>query len=295
MRKDFIEKLNSGKILVSDGALGTMLINNGMQSGECPDYLNITKPGLPEMVAKAYFRAGSDIIFTNTFGASPLKLTDYNLQDEAEEINIAAVNIIRNIAGGSVYIAGSCGPTGRMMPPLGDTEPEEIKESYRIQAQALMTAGVDFLCFETMSDTQEAILGIQAVRELSADIPVGATMTFDKTHRGYFTFMGIDIPCAVGALEEAEADFIGSNCGNGIDNMLEIAGEIKAITSKPILIQSNAGQPQASDGQLIYQEDPGYFQPRINELINLGIAIIGGCCGSTPEHIKTIRNIVDNR
>ncbi|MBN2432960.1 MAG: homocysteine S-methyltransferase family protein, partial [Acidobacteria bacterium] len=212
-----------------------------------------------------------------------------------EEINRRAVEIVRQEMSGRAYVSGSCGPTGCLLQPYGDTEPEEMRAAFRRQLAAMIAAGTDVICIETMSDLQEATLAIQAVREISADIPVMATMTFDKTPRGYFTMMGVSVPAAVTGLVEAGADIVGSNCGNGLENMIDLAREFRRHTDRPLLIQSNAGLPENRDGHLHYSESPEFFAQKTEELLTAGVNIIGGCCGTTPEHIRAVRRVVDRR
>jgi 5-methyltetrahydrofolate--homocysteine methyltransferase len=292
----FREILKSGKPLLADGAVGSLLIANGLAAGACPELFNIEHPDVIRQINEAYIEAGADIFQTNTFGASPLKLQHYKLDGKAEELNRAAVRIAKEARKGKeVYIYGSCGPSGRLLKPFGDTEPEAMFDSIKIQAAALIDEGVDLLVFETMTDLNEARLAIQAARSVSKDIPIAATMTFDKTPRGYFTIMGVTIAQAADGLAEAGADIIGSNCGNGIEKMIEIAAEFKKQTDKPVIIQSNAGLPVMKDGQITYSETPEFMKEKTAELLGLGVRIIGGCCGTTPEHILAFRNLIDER
>jgi 5-methyltetrahydrofolate--homocysteine methyltransferase len=292
--KPILERIKNGEILVADGAMGTMLFNRGLKSGDCPELLNLSNPQILEDVAQLYFEAGADIIQTNTFGGSPPKLSDYGLEDKCEEINFKAVECVRKAIGESAYISGSCGPSGSLLKPYGDTEPEELKKAFEIQTNALTNAGVDIICIETMTDLREATIAVTAAKENHPEIPVMVSMTFDKIPKGFYTIMGVSIQDAVKGLGDAGAEIIGSNCGNGIDNMVEIAKQIKELSDRPILIQSNAGIPQNNDGDLIYPESPSYFEDKTVELIEAGVSIIGGCCGTTPEHIKAIRKVVDS-
>ena len=155
--------------------------------------------------------------------------------------------------------------------------------------KALVMAGVDLLCIETMTDLMEATLAVKAAKAASPKIPVVANMTFDETPRGFFTIMGVNIEQAAAGLQDAGADIIGSNCGNGIENMIKIAHEFKKVSNLPIIIQSNAGRPETKDGQLIYLETPDFFAEKTQELVDAGVSIIGGCCGTTPEYIRVIK------
>ncbi len=277
--------------MVADGAMGTMLFQRGLKPGECPESLNLTAPEVLEEIAQLYFDAGADIIQANTFGASPLKLSDYGLEDKTEEINSKAVECVRKVVGDKAYIYGSCGPSGRLLKPYGDTDHDVLCRSFERQIKALIDAGVDTICIETMTDLHEATLAIKAAKSISQNMPVMATMTFDDTPRGFYTVMGVNIPDAARCLQEAGADIIGSNCGNGIENMIRIAREFKEVSNLPIIIQSNAGIPEMRDGELFYPETPEFFALKARELINIGVSIIGGCCGTTPEHIRAIRRL----
>lgn len=241
-----------------------------------------------------YREAGADIIQTNTFGASPLKLAQYSLDGKTEEINRSAVRAVRCAVGDGAYISVSCGPSGRLLTPYGDVPPEQMYENFQRQLSAAVAEGVDVVCIETMTDVAEAGLAIRAAKSVSPDTPVMATMTFDSTPRGFFTVMGVGVEQATRGLAEAGADIIGSNCGNGIENMIRIAAEFKRHTSLPLIIQSNAGLPEIRDGELVYPETPEFMAEKCRELLAVGVSILGGCCGTTPEHIRAIRAVVDS-
>jgi len=290
--KTILERIKNGEILVSDGAMGTMLIERGLQSGKPPESLNLTNPEILEDIARLYLDAGADIIQTNTFGASPLKLAENGLQQQTEAIIESAVNAVRKVVGDRAYVLGSCGPTGRLLKPYGDTDAETIFESFVRQITALVNASVDIVCIETMSDIHEAMLAVKAAKDVSPNTPVIATMTFSATPRGFFTIMGNDIKQAIQSLHEAGADIVGSNCGNGIENMVTIASEIRRFTKLPIIIQSNAGLPEIKKGRLFYPESPEFMASKVPALIANGVSIIGGCCGTTPAHIRAIRKAV---
>ncbi|MEN8152770.1 MAG: homocysteine S-methyltransferase family protein [Acidobacteriota bacterium] len=290
----FFKRLKRDPIIVSDGAIGSVLIGSNLPKTRCPEEHNISNLEILEDIALQYLQAGAEIIQTNTFGGSPLKLSDYSLDNKTEEINTNAVKAVKNAIKGKAYISGSCGPSGKILKPYGSLDPEDLYESYYRQINILVNSGVDIICVETMTDLSEAQSAIKAAKDISPSIPVMATMTFDKTPRGFFTIMGTDIKTASKGLEEAGADVIGSNCGNGIDNMVLIAEEFSKITDLPVIIQSNAGLPVIKDGKIIYQEGPDFMAERIKRLKDLNISIIGGCCGTTPSHIKAFREAVDS-
>lgn len=290
--KPILERLRCGDVLVGDGAMGTLLFQQGLQPGQCPESVNLTAPGVLEEIASLYLQAGADIVQTNTFGGSPLKLASYGLDARAGEINRIAVARARAAAGGRAYVSGSCGPSGELLQPYGALEEAALAASFETQLSALLGAGVDLICVETMTDLREAVIAVRAARSLSPSIPVMATMTFDRIPRGYYTIMGASLEAAVEGLTEAGADIIGSNCGHGIDNMIEIALQLRELTSRPVAIQANAGLPTQQDDGVAYPETPAYFADRTAALLDAGVSIIGGCCGTTPEHIRAIRRAV---
>ncbi|MBD3161560.1 MAG: methionine synthase, partial [Candidatus Eisenbacteria bacterium] len=215
--KPFLERIAAGEVLVGDCATGTRLFAFGLAPGDCPERWNLDHPERLERLAADSRDAGADIVQTNTFGASPAKLAAYGLDEATEEVNRAAVAAIRSVAENQVYVAGSCGPSGKILRPYGPADPEEIRAGFRVQIEALLRAGVDLLCIETMTDLAEAVLAVEAARSVSRAIPIVATMTFDATPRGFFTIMGVDVASAARGLEEAGADVLGTNCGHGVE------------------------------------------------------------------------------
>lgn len=291
--RPLFEQIEERRPLVADGAMGTMLVQRGLKPGECPEALSLSRPELLEEIARLYFDAGAEILETNTFGASPLKLAQYGLEARLEEINRAAVRAVRNVVGGRAYVAACVGPSGRILKPYGDADPEEVYSGFVKQVKCVIDAGVDLVCIETMVDLTEAQLAVKAAKAVAPTIPVTATMTFDATPRGFFTVMGVTIEKAAAGLQEAGADFVGSNCGNGIENMIEIARQFRQCSERPLIIQSNAGLPKMKDGVPVYDETPELMADKAKELVSIGVAIIGGCCGTTPAHTHAIRRMVD--
>jgi 5-methyltetrahydrofolate--homocysteine methyltransferase len=294
--RSVLQRVNNGESLVADGAMGTML--QGLAGGTaspCLEAVNLTNPDVLAEIARCYLEAGADIIQTNTFGASPLKLAAHGLDEQAEEINRCAVEAVKRAVGESAYVSGSCGPCGRLLKPLGDAGVDEVRGSFRRQMTALADAGVDVICIETMTDLTEAVLAIEAAKEAAPGLPVMATMTFDLTRRGFFTMMGVSVERAAGGLRDAGANIVGSNCGNGIVNMIEVAKLFRSCTDLPIIIQSNAGLPEMKGEEVIYSETPEFMAEKAGTLVEIGVAIIGGCCGTTPDHIRALRRMVDSR
>ncbi len=292
--KRLLERLKEGEILLADGAMGTMLLFRGLLPGQPPEAFNLSHPEIVAEIARLYLEAGAEIISTNTFGASPLKLAFYHLADKMAEINRNAVLAVRKVALRRAYISASIGPSGRLLKPYGDTTPAVIYENYLQQMKVLVDVGVDLFCIETMTDLNEAVLAIKAAKAIAPSIPVIATMTFDQPKRGFYTIMGNSLPQAVVALSEAGADIIGSNCGNGIRPFIEIAREMREVTDLPLIIQPNAGLPRIFNGKTLYPETPEFMAEKVKELLKKGVSIIGGCCGTTPEHIRAFRRIVDH-
>lgn len=294
MMERLMERVRRGDVLLADGAIGTMLIQQGLKPSECPESLNLGDLGVLRDIASAYFEAGAEIIQTNTFGGSPLKLERYNLAGKTEEINRRAVEAVREAVGDRAYISGSCGPSGRLLIPYGDTAPEQVYESALKQMEALIDAGVDVICVETMTDITEAVLNVKAAKAISDDIPVMATMTFDRTPKGFYTIMGVTIENAADELTKAGADIVGSNCGHGIELMIKIAKEFSIRARRPLIIQSNAGLPKIADGVPTYPESPEFMAEKVRELVDIGVSVIGGCCGTTPDHTRAFRALLDS-
>jgi 5-methyltetrahydrofolate--homocysteine methyltransferase len=288
-----LERCREGEILVADGGMGTMLFERGLRPGMSPESFLLSHPEMVREVSREFLAAGADILHTNTFGGSPLKLAEYELADKTEEINRTAVEIVREVADNVAIVAGSCGPSGRFMEPYGDVPEAEMRDNFRQQVEALVKGGIDVLTIETMMDVREATVAIQAAKEVAADLVIIASMTFDETPKGFYTVMGTNIAEAAVVLEDAGSDIVGSNCGDGIEKMVKIADALGSVTSLPVLIQSNAGKPEAGSGGLIYPESPEFFAEQVATIVASGVAIIGGCCGTTPAHIRAIREVVD--
>jgi len=286
--KDF---LKSKKIIIGDGAWGTELSKLGLEPGYCPELLNVENPSIVRIVADSYIKSGSEIIISNTFGGNPYKLRRWGLENRIEELNIEGARISVESAKGSAFVAASIGSTGEFLEPLGTiTESEMIKEYIR-QFSVLSKTGVDGFVLETFTDLSEMLCAIKASREVS-DLPVICSMTFDKGLRGYATIMGIEPSKAAEALEAAGADSVGSNCGAGIANMIEVTRLMRPSTGLPLWIKPNAGLPELENGKTVYRESPADMAALVPELISAGANIIGGCCGTTPEHIVKIREKV---
>lgn len=290
--KRIAEQIAEGKIFVADGAWGTILQQKGLPAGECPELWCLTHRNDVLDIARSYIAAGADLIKTNSFGGTAFKLEFFGLANKVKEINAAAAAISREAAGQAKHVIASMGPTGKML-LMGDVTEEQMKNAFSEQAQALEKGGADAVCIETMSDITEACLAIQAVKE-NTNLEIICTFTFEKTANGeYRTMMGINPAEMARACIEAGANIIGSNCGNGFEQMPEIAAEIrKAAPDTPIIVNANAGLPVNRNGTTYFPETPAMAAKYAPALIAAGANIIGGCCGTTPEHIRAIAEAV---
>lgn len=273
--------------LFFDGAMGTELQRRGLPIGKPPEILNIENPLLVEEVHRDYIKSGAMVIETNTFGGNRLRLRKSNLEDKIKEINQKGVEIALKASEGKVLVAGSVGPLGELIEPFGDISEEEAEDIFTEQINILVNSGVDFILIETMISLREALIALKSAKKFH--ISVGVTLSFEWTERGGRTPFGDEVEYSIKELEKAGADFVGANCGKGFEDMLKIAPIIRKATNLPVLIQPNAGLPKWKNGKLIYPETPEDFQRFTEEMINLNINYIGGCCGTTPKHIEVFK------
>ena len=287
------DAVNGGRVLVSDGAWGTFLHQKGLQTGTCPEQWCVDHPEEVGDIASSYIEAGSDMVETNSFGGSALKLEHYGLSDRAAEFNEAAARISSIAAGGDKWVIASIGPTGKML-LTGDVTREELYDGFKEQAVALEKGGADAICIETMSDIDEAVQAVKAARE-NTDLEVICTFTFERTIQGdYRTMMGVSPVEAARAAMEAGADIIGTNCGNGFERMIDIVKEIRTVSPDiPVLVHANAGLPKNIDGVDVFPDTPEQMASLVPDLVDAGANIIGGCCGTTPDHIRAIKQAVE--
>ena len=287
-----ISKLKEKKILVSDGAWGTELFKKELQSGSCPEVWNLENPDVILSIATSYIEAGSDIISTNSFGASKIKLDSFGLSEKTYLINKKAAELSREAAKDKL-VMGSVGPSGKFL-ISGEITEQDLKDSFLPQLQGLIDGGVDAIIFETFYDPDELFCGLNLLHQIS-DIPVIASFTFNKNNDGnYYTLMGNPITEIYKNIIEHNVDFAGVNCGNGYFETIEIVSEIKnQFPELKLLVQPNAGLPEVKNNLLVYSESADKIIPAVKKFIELDVKIIGGCCGTTSEHIKVIRKIVD--
>lgn len=286
--KDFRELLSSEGIFVFDGAMGTRLYDKGIYINRSYDELNITNPELVLEVHEEYVAAGADVIETNTFGATRPKLQPYGLENKLREINIAAVNLARQAAAGKAYVAGSVGPLGLRIEPFGPTSFEEARELYREQAEALVEGGVDLFLLETFSDLSVIEQAMIAIREVT-DLPIVAQMTIQADLK---TTFGTPAEVFVPRLEELDADVIGLNCGMGPTHVLSALERMRELTDRPLSAQPNAGLPRDVQGRQFYMGSPEYMATFAKRFVQAGAKFVGGCCGTTPTHIKLIADAI---
>ncbi|MFC1852246.1 homocysteine S-methyltransferase family protein [candidate division CSSED10-310 bacterium] len=287
---DFL-KLIADRVVLFDGAMGSMLFASGLQGGDCPEEWNITHPETITHIHDSYYKAGSDVVETNSFGGSSLKLASYGFADKAVELNEKAAQLAKKVAPPNSFVAGSVGPCGQFIKPLGDLDEETLYESFKEQICALVNGGADIICIETMMDITEATIAVRAAKE-NTTAPVIATMTFSATPRGYFTMMGVDPNTAAQKLVKGGADVVGANCGNGPHEMVELIPAFAAAVDAPLLFQSNAGLPKLVDGNTVYDMGPQEYAAFIPDFLKAGAGLIGGCCGTTPEHMSQIKKLL---
>ncbi len=290
---EFDKTLEEKKILVADGAWGTEMMKMGLSTGETPEFWNLERPHLVKKVAKGYREAGADIILTNTFGANRLKLKRAGFEGDVKEINRVGVELSKEEAGDSLVFA-SIGPTGEFLEPSGNFKEKDFIETFSEQVEGFVEGKADGVIIETMSDVKEALCALKAVRENSS-LSVGVSLSFNKAKEGFRTMMGLTVQEVVSSLIEQNPDIIGANCGSvTIEDMVGITRTMREFTTSPLWIKPNAGIPYLKDGKTFYPQEPEEMASFVPELIKEGVNIIGGCCGTTPEHIKLIREKIDS-
>ena len=296
--KNLMEEL-AARPVCCDGAMGTLLMARGMNSGDCGMVWNTDRPNDVMAIHHAYRKAGSRLITTNSFGGSRFVLDGHGRADDLRELNMAAARVARAVAGEDAWVLGDVGPCGDFLEPVGDLTEDELRDGFREQIDALLEGGADAILVETMSDPAEMICGIEAALACNPDIPVVATYSFLKTANGGFrTMMGTTVDEAIRRAVDAGAKIVGTNCGTDLDldDYVALCRQIAAAAGPAkVIIQPNAGAPQQVDGQTVYLATPSQMAETADRLLAAGAHIIGGCCGTTPDHLAAIARSLSSR
>ncbi len=274
--------------------MGSMLIRSGLPPGAPPDLLNLDNPDAVQEIHKAYFAAGCEVVYTNTFGSSRLRLAAAGLGERTEEINRAGVRLAAACKAPDRLIAGDIGPTGVFLPPVGTADADQLQAAFAEQASYLDAEGADVLVIETMTDLREAVAAVRGAASVSA-LPVIACLTFRLTPRGYFTVMGDPPVASLKRLVDEGATAVGTNCTLASAEMVELVAEVTRAVAVPFLAKPNAGQPRLTSEGVVYPEGPAEFAANVRRMVSAGAALVGGCCGSTPEHLRAIGNTLRQR
>ncbi len=281
------------RAILLDGAMGTELIRAGIPQGECPELWNVDRPEAVREIHRRYFEAGSDAVLTNSFGGNKIKLGSHGLEGRCYELNLAAASIARETKKPGAFVGGSMGPTGKFLKPQGEYDESDFEEAYAVQAEALTAGKVDFLLIETMYDLREALCALRAAKKVSP-LPVFVTMTYNKTPRGFFTLMGNGVKqCIHEVVDCGGLRGIGANCTLNSSDMVSLIQEMRKETSFPLIAQPNAGQPVLAAGDTVtYTQEIDDYVKHVPEIIASGANIIGGCCGTNPEFIRRMAEII---
>jgi methionine synthase I (cobalamin-dependent) len=301
-KNTFIERLRRGGVLF-DGGMGSMLIAEGLEPGAPPEEWNVSRPDVVRGVHAAYLAAGAEVITTNTFGATPSRLTGFGLGESLSELNNAAVRLARRAADDLAelrdrYVAFSVGPTGKMLPPVGQAGEDEIEADFVAQLECLEET-IDLILGETFFDLREALLMLKATEavksgnDVVAAAAVGVSLTLNKTPRGFFTVMGDAAVDSLAHLEAAGADFVAVNCSIDSDAMVELVESLAGRSGGPLLCQPNAGAPAVVDGRAVYTQTPQSFADDVGRMLDAGADAVGGCCGTSPEFIRLAAERLD--
>ncbi|MBN1264338.1 MAG: homocysteine S-methyltransferase family protein [Anaerolineales bacterium] len=289
---DFLTRLGNSGVLVADGATGTMLQQAGLPAGAAPERWNLENPDAIIDLHRAYIDAGADIILTNTFGGTRIRLSQDMADPDAVVINRRAAELARQAAGERVIVFGDMGPTGQMLPPLGLQTYKETAEAFAEQAGALEAGGADAILIETMSDLYEAKAALEGAREATS-LPVIVSFSFDMHGR---TMMGLHPEDAARAMWELEVDVIGANCGRTLTETLTAIEKMRAVIPEAVLLaKPNAGLPHREDGKFVYDVTPEIMGEYALKFADTGVKIFGGCCGSSPAHIKAAADVLKGR
>jgi 5-methyltetrahydrofolate--homocysteine methyltransferase len=288
MKKKLESVIQSGNILLGDGATGSRLIDQGLTLSECPEVWNITRPETVKEIHKSYFDAGSDFVTSNTFGGNRKKLEFFNHHDKVVELNTYGIDNVNSVKPEGCFCFASMGSTGNLLQPYGELPFEEAFDIFSEQARIFADAGADAILIETMIDTEEAYAAAKASLAVS-NLPVIVSFTFNVGPFGVKTMMGASPSDIVYRFEDLDILALGSNCGCGIEDMIKIIKEFRACTYLPLIAQANAGMPEFKDGKNYYKETPDYMGEMIHLLLDAGANILGGCCGTNQDHISRFK------
>lgn len=294
MERSFKELIRR-KVVLFDGGMGSMLIAAGLGEGEVPEGWNLSRPDVVTGVHAAYIDAGAEVIQTNTFGATRLKLSTSasGRALDVAAVNAAAAELVQRAREGAgrsgIFVAGDIGPTGQFFPPVGTLTETDALNAFREQAKALESAGVDLFLIETMYDIREAVAALRGVREVSSR-PVIVEQTFEKKPRGYFSLVGDTPGRGIEVLPAEGADVIGANCTLSSGDMIDLVAEFRNTTDAPLLFQPNAGSPEMEHGMPVYRQRPEEFAQDIERIVRAGANAVGGCCGTTPAFIRAVHD-----
>ncbi len=291
---DYRSLLEEKQILIADGAWGTELAERGLAVGEAPERWNLDRAEQVREVAEAYVRAGADIILTNSFGGNCFKMLQASMGHAVTEINRSAAQLSRDAAGDDALVFGSVGPTGQFLEPLGSLTVADAVACFAEQIAALAAGGADAILNETQTDLGEAKAALTAARE-QTELPVVVSMTFDQGARGYATMMGVSPRQAAEELTAAGADIVGANCGGGIEQIIEVIALMRPVTELPLWAKPNAGLPELVGGKTVFRQGPEEMASHFAQLVQAGATIVGGCCGTTPEHIVRLVAVRDRQ
>lgn len=290
-RANLKDRIKEGSFLL-DGAMGTELFVRGVDTSACTAWICVESPEIVSDIHRAYFDAGSDAVITNTFGANKYALGRHGYSDRSAEINSAAAKIARDAAGEEGYVLGDIGPSGEFLEPLGTLKPVDLKTAYVEQAQGLAEGGIDGFIIETMTALEEVVIAIEAAKSVEGGIAVFASMAFETSGGQFRTMMGVDVPSAVSEIVSLGVDAVGFNCGKATMEEYETLAEIlvKSVNGDGVVLyaEPNAGLPEVVEGELVYKVTPEDFAEGLMRIKNLGINILGGCCGTGPEHIRAV-------
>jgi len=293
---DLKERVKQGLLLL-DGAMGTQLMARGVEVGTCNDNLNIESPAVISDIHNAYVKAGCDALITNTLGANEFTLARHGLSDRASEINEAGARIARQAAGQEKYVLGDIGPCGDFLEPLGTLKPDDLRDAFARQAEALLAGGVDGFIIETVTAIEEAIIAVEAAKSAGKGLPILVSMSFDTAGNSFKTMMGVSVEAAAAKIVSLGVEAFGFNCGTAsLDEYVELAREcvlrVRALSDDvAICAQPNAGKPELLEGKTVYKVSADDFAAAAEKMYSAGANVIGGCCGTSPAHIEAVAKL----